>query len=114
LTFKSVQLTDHVMGKTTVHFVNTDKDVDEQAGKWVGNDEFEGFLELSGQVHGTIAFALKAGFIYAVFTSNGVDAVHGHLTGGTGKYRGVAGTLRGTSNPQGDGDTARFTITYHS
>lgn len=106
LRFKSVQLTSHNIARTN-RFINTDKDV--RNGMYVGNDVFEGRLDPRTLVISTIdSFALKGGFIYATTETTGKTA-SGQITGGTGKYDGITGTVVVSGASQ---DAPNVTITY--
>ena len=51
---------------------------------------------------------LKGGFLYGTFTLSNSGVISGHVTGGTGAYRGDRGTIRG----QGENNGANVTVTY--
>jgi hypothetical protein len=101
---------------TTAHFgrqfVNTDKEV--KGSHTIGDDVVSGIVNPKAQtISGTVAIALKGGLIYARFTGNFANgALSGKITGGAGKFKGVAGTINGT--PVGSsGNTEHLVVTYH-
>jgi hypothetical protein len=59
--------------------------------------------------HGNVALALKAGFIYAHLTFAQSGDITGTLTGGTGKYAHVTGSVKGTQVTK---KRAAVTLTY--
>jgi hypothetical protein len=59
--------------------------------------------------NGNVAVALKAGFLYAHLVFSNTGALTGTLTGGTGKYVGVTGTVVGTPISKKDTD---ITVMY--
>jgi hypothetical protein len=108
LSFKSVQLTSHNVGKTS--FINTGKEV--QHGKFIGNNVVDGRYDVTTNTGVlSIAVALKGGLIYAHadVDSHGVIS-HGKVTGGSGTYKGITGTITVTSASK---KTKDITITYH-
>jgi len=108
LTFTSIQLTAHGVGKTS--FVNTAKDV--KNGKFIGNNVVDGHFDNTTKTAVlSIAAAFKGGFIFAQadVNSHGVFS-HGKVTGGTRAYKGITGTLDITSV---SAKTKNITITYH-
>jgi hypothetical protein len=107
LQFRSIQLTSHNLAHD--RFINTDKD--RSHGKYFGNDVFEGTLNPTTLRVSTIdSFALKGGFIYGKTRTVGENKAEGNVTGGTGTYKGIKGTIvvGGTSQ-----DSPVVTIKYH-
>jgi hypothetical protein len=76
-----------------------------------------GFAALSFKVTktggtGAIAIDLAGGFMYGTLTISDSPVTHGKLTGGTGRYNGVTGTIDAT-NLNKAGTRTAVTITYH-
>jgi hypothetical protein len=110
LSFKSVLLTSHSVSETRGISINTGKDV--QHGKFIGNTVSVGRYHANTRtVAVSVAFALEGGLIYAhaVVTNHGVIR-DGKVTGGTGDYKGISGTLTGTPRNK---KSSNMTITYH-
>jgi hypothetical protein len=106
LQFRSIQLTSHNLPHD--RFINTDRD--RSHGKYFGNDVFEGTLNPKTLGVSTIdSFALKSGFIYARTHTVGENKAEGKVTGGTGAYKGIKGTLV----VGGTQDSPEVTIKYH-
>jgi hypothetical protein len=95
-------------------FVSADKDI--KAGHVVGADVISGKVTYTKKVHsitGSIAVALKSGELYATFTGNpDTNALAGTLTGGTGRYKGVSGTISGKA-VKGSSTEDKLVIKYH-
>lgn len=102
LTFDSVTKSQSHLGKTAG--VSFDKDLN-TAHKVIGYD----VLTWEGQSHADVALALKDGFIYAHLAFTKTGAVTGKLTGGSGKYAGATGTVKGTSVSK---TKTEVTVTY--
>jgi hypothetical protein len=108
LRFTAVQISSKNLSQTK--FVNVDKD--RSHGKFIGNDVLQGrFNNTTHTAKIGVAAAFRGGFIYGNFISNEQgDLSQGKVTGGTGKYKGVKGTITGhaiTSTKEA------VTITYH-
>jgi hypothetical protein len=84
-------------------------DVNKAGGKVIGFDAITGtYVPAQQKLIITAAFSRAGGLIYAKATSTSSGAISGKVTGGTGKYKGVSGTLEGQM-----GDTrSRLTLTY--
>jgi hypothetical protein len=102
-------------GQTT-HFgrqyVNTDKEI--KGGHTIGDDVVSGIVNPKAQtISGTVAIALKGGQIYARFTGNLANStLTGKVTGGAGKFKGIAGTINGTAVGS-SGNDENLVIKYH-
>ena len=59
---------------------------------------------------GNVTFALSGGLLYGSFATNGSPTFSGTVTGGTGAFQGVTGTINGTTN--GTLTRMKLTITY--
>jgi hypothetical protein len=106
LRFTSVQVASHNIPHN--RFINTD--TDRSQGKYVGSDVFEGTLNTKTFGVSTIdSFALKGGFIFAHTRTTGASRASGKVTGGTGKYKGIKGTIV----VSGSQDSPEVTIRYH-
>jgi len=58
-----------------------------------------------------VAFALRGGLLHGSFATNGGPQFSGTVTGGTGTFDGVTGTIQGTA-VNNNLTKIRFTITY--
>jgi hypothetical protein len=105
LKFKAKQLTSHNLNQNTS--VATEKDV--AHGKVIGNDVVR-FAFTHNTAKGSVAAAFTGGFIYAKFNvdQNGTISA-GKVTGGTGKFAGVTGTITGHQVKK---NVEKVTITY--
>ena len=89
-------------------FVNAEKDVN--AGKVVGFDVLSGSYNPSTKSTVVkIAISRRGGILYAEL--HGTDSLAGRVTGGSGAYAGVKGTITAA---QGSGDSVRVTLTYRT
>ncbi|WP_151081424.1 hypothetical protein [Nocardioides cynanchi] len=101
----------HSLGKTT--FAGTDVDRNPTTGAIVGYDAIRGRFNVStGVVKIDAAVALKGGMITAHLTGHGNSTtLDGTITGGTGKYSGVTGTIH-TTQKSGSSKVTHITLTY--
>jgi hypothetical protein len=110
LSFKSIQLKN--VDLSSSRFVNIGKDVSK--GKTIGGNLLScGFRPSARAFRCTVSFALTGGQMYGTFlltNSTPDNLTHGRITGGVGAYKGVTGTLTGTSLPH---HGENVTITYH-
>jgi hypothetical protein len=99
----------HNTSKTT--FVGSDADHSPKTHKIVGYDSITGkFNVKTGVVKIDAAVALKGGIITAALTGSGQsNKLDGVITGGTGKYAGIQGTI----HTHGD-KTTFITFKYHN
>jgi hypothetical protein len=97
----------HSLGKTS--FAGTDVDRNPTTGKIVGYDAITGHFNTStGVVKVDASLALKGGMITARLKGSGAsNALDGVITGGTGKYAGITGTIQTTGNK-----VTHITLTY--
>jgi hypothetical protein len=109
LKFNSVQISTKQFG---FHFVDADKDM--RHGKQIGNDIVDGVFNPQTQTFKiNFAGALKGGIIYGRGTGNAATgAFTGKVTGGTGKYKGVKGTAKGTGYGS-QNQNEHLTLVYH-
>jgi hypothetical protein len=106
LTFNAIQISVHQVGSTKFIAVAKDK----RDGTFIGNDVVLGVFDVTTQTFRFhVAAALKGGFIYGQGHGNSTGAITGTVTGGTGVYRSISGTLRGTPVSS---TSERVTITY--
>ena len=85
-----------------------------QAGQLIGFDVL--YVEFNPKTHtawGDVALDLGGGFLYGALTPTPGPVTHGKVTGGTGKFKGVTGTITGR-NLNKSGTRTAVTITYHS
>jgi hypothetical protein len=110
LRFTSVETAQKVLPKS--HFVATDKDV--ESGKTVGFDVVNGLASSkSASLIIDIAVSTHGGILYGHCRQNlKTGALTGTVTGGTGKFRGAAGTIAGQSAGN-HGQNQAVVITYH-
>jgi hypothetical protein len=57
--------------------------------------------------------ATSGGFVYGVATASNSPVIHGTVTGGTGIFKGAAGTIL-AKNLNKAGTKTAITITYHT
>jgi hypothetical protein len=109
LKFNSVQTSTKRFGS---HFINAD--TDKVHGKQIGSDVVDAVFNSKTQTFKiSFAGALKGGIIYGAGKgSASTDKFTGKVTGGTGKYKNVTGTIKGTSYGV-DGDNEHLTLVYH-
>jgi hypothetical protein len=109
LKFKAVEISSNNTSKTS--FVNVDKDV--RRGKKIGGDVINCRANATfTHIHCNVAAALKRGIVYGTFNlTQGHNNLHnGKITGGVGTFKGVTGTITGTSAGH---NNEHVTITYH-
>jgi hypothetical protein len=110
LSFKSIQLKGVNTSSNT--FVGIGKDV--AKGKVIGGNVLS--CKVRPAAHNfacSVSLAIKGGQIYATFIllPNGTNNLqHGKVTGGIGAYKGVTGTITGTSAGHSN---ENVTVTYH-
>jgi hypothetical protein len=106
LTFTAVSGKEASFSKTTGG--QQEKDVNSK-GKIVGFDEiyFHG-----NSPRGGVTLDTSGGFLYGTLKFTNSAVTHGTVTGGTGKFKGVTGTIVG-NNPKKNGTRTAVTITYH-
>jgi hypothetical protein len=100
----------HSLGK--FYFGGTD--VAKRAGKVVGYDAITGrYYPATDSVLITVTFALKGGTITTRVSSSAADPLHynGPILGGTGKYKGIDGTISAHSPSESSKKTVA-TLTY--
>jgi hypothetical protein len=99
----------HSVGRT--RFLGADTDRNPSTHKVVGYDSITGrFNAKTGVVKIDAAVALKGGIITAHLVGQGqTNAFDGKITGGTGSYRGIHGTIQTT----GKGKKTFITFKYH-
>jgi hypothetical protein len=104
------QTATHSLGKTT--FAGTDVDRSPATGKILGYDTITGqFNASTGMVKIDVAVGLKGGLITVRLKGAGSSNVlDGVITGGTGKYAGIKGTIH-TTDKSGSKVT-HITLTY--
>ncbi|HEX3492489.1 MAG TPA: hypothetical protein VHU92_24305 [Streptosporangiaceae bacterium] len=101
LQFSTHSITTHNFGKTGG--VALDKDT--HNGKVVAYDILD-FVSANGA---DVSLGLPDGFLYAHISFSSKGAITGKVTGGTGKYKGDAGTVAGQQGKTG----ANVTVKYH-
>jgi hypothetical protein len=111
LKFNSVGTSQQNFGS---HFVDSDKDI--KNGKRIGSDVAVGIYHQKTQtITVSLAVGLKGGFIYgtgsASVAPNSAAKFTGTVTGGTGVYKGITGTLTGTAYGHND-DNEHIKIVY--
>jgi hypothetical protein len=110
LTFTSVQQAQHNYSQTV--FVQQDKDVN-KAGKVIGYDLlYLVFNPKTETAKLNITAATGGGFLYGVASASSNPVIHGTVTGGTGIFKGAAGTIV-AKNLNKAGTRTAVTITYH-
>lgn len=88
--------------------------VDRRAGHVIGYDSFTGhFYPKLGRADIWDAIALRGGTISIVVHFKGTRTVQpGRILNGTGKYKGIQGTVTARQDPKNDEKT-HVTLTYH-
>jgi hypothetical protein len=109
LKFNSVETAQKNLDKT--HFADSDKDV--QNGKVVGYDVVNGVYHAKTQsITVDFAASLDGGIVYGTGTGTfKPNRFTGTVTGGTGKFKGVKGTLTGKAYGKDD-NNEHLTLTY--
>jgi hypothetical protein len=108
LKFTSVQQATANFSKTTGGA--EDKDVN-KAGKVIGYDVLRfTFNPKTNTVSIGVAVDTKGGLLYGVLRASSGPVSRGRVTGGTGTFRGVTGTITAKSNKTGN--KTAVTITY--
>jgi hypothetical protein len=103
----ATQTASHQLSKTTAVAAETDR----SHGKVIGYDILsEKFGRTSGLILGS--FATQGGQIYFRVPFTNTKTLHGKVTGGSGKFAGINGTIAATSLNKAGTKTA-VTIVYH-
>ena len=111
VSFISVQETQHNYSPTVT--AEQDRDVS-KAGKVVGYDLlYFVFNPKTESAKINFTAVLNGGFVYGVANASANPVTHGTVTGGTGIFKGAAGTILAKNLNQAGTRTA-ITITYHS
>jgi hypothetical protein len=102
---------EHQTGKTTFAGAGTDRRLSDR--KIIGYDVVSGrFHPQAGKATIDVAAALKGGIIYIHLTQDASsNSFTGTITGGTGKYKGIVGTVTGHS--KGQSPNTFVTLRYH-
>ena len=83
------------------------------AGKIIGFDVINGvFNPRTHTAKGRVAFSTKGGILYGSLRFSNGPVTRGKVTGGTGKFRGVKGTIYGR-NLNASGTRTAVTVRYH-
>jgi hypothetical protein len=107
--FISITKSTLVLSKTSVAQQDTDVN---WRGRVIGFDQLNlTFNPKTGKGHGNFTFDTKGGFIYGTLKLNASARVTGRLTGGTGKFRGVTGTIS-ARNLNRSGTKTAVTLRY--
>ena len=111
VSFTSVQEAVHNYSQTVTS--QQDKDVN-KAGKIVGFDLlYLVFNPKSQTAKLNFTAVLNGGFVYGVASASSNPVIHGTVTGGTGAFKGAAGTIV-AKNLNNAGTKTAVTITYHT
>lgn len=109
LTFTSVTERSVDLSKTS----NAQQDRDVVKGKVIGFDElYSTFNPKTGSAKGNVALDIKGGILYGTLSFGPSAAVTGRVTGGTGKFKGARGTIKGV-NLNKSGTRTAVTIVWH-
>jgi hypothetical protein len=109
ITFTSVQEASHNYSHSGAQ---QDRDVN-KAGKVIGYDLLYSVFNpktMSAKINITVD--TNGGFLYGVASAGASPVIHGTVTGGTGVFKGAAGTILAKNLNQAGTRTA-VTITYH-
>ena len=95
-TLKFTSTTNNSVTFTDQKMVNQDTDTD-STGKTIGFDTT--YIAPTGTTSATAdaALAIDGGFLYATFSTADGQSWEGQVTGGTGKFKGVTGTVTATA-----------------
>ena len=111
LTFTSVQQATAKLSTTTQGAA--DKDLN-KAGKVIGYDVLRfSFDPKTNTTSIGVAVDLSGGLLYGAMTESNGPVTHGTVTGGTGAFKGAAGTITAKALNQ-TGTRIAVTITYHT
>ena len=111
LTFTSV--TESMVNFSRTSVGQQDKDVN-KAGKTIGYDLLSiAFNPKTETAKLNVTVITSDGFVYAVASGNASSAIRGTVTGGTGSFKGAAGTIL-AKNINKAGTRTAVTITYHT
>jgi hypothetical protein len=111
ITFTSVQEAVHNYSHTVS--AQQDRDVN-KAGKVIGYDLLYSVFNpktMSAKINFTAV--TSGGFVYGVASAGASPLIHGTVTGGTGIFKGAAGTIL-AKNLNNAGTRTAVTITYHT
>jgi hypothetical protein len=111
LKFTAVTVQSANFSKTTAG--QSGKDLN-KAGKIIGFDML--YFVFNPKTHvpsASVTLDINGGFLYGTLKFSKGPLTHGTVTGGTGKFKGVAGTITSRSLTKSGNRTA-VTITYHS
>lgn len=105
-TLKSANFSKNTGGRTEIDY--------NKAGKIIGFDVASfAFNPKTNSASGRVAVNMRGGFIYGRLKFTQGPVIHGSVTGGTGKFNGVTGTITARSLNR-KGTRTAVTITYHS
>jgi hypothetical protein len=111
LSFTSVQQAVHNYSQTISS--QQDRDVN-KAGKVVGYDLlYLVFNPKTETAKLNFTAVTSGGFVYGVASASSSPVIHGTVTGGTGAFKGAAGTIV-AKNLNPSGSKTAVTITYHT
>jgi hypothetical protein len=111
LTFISVQEAMHNYSQTVGS--QQDRDVN-KAGKVIGYDLlYTVFNPKTETAKLSFTAVISGGFVYGVANASASPVTHGTVTGGTGAFKGAAGTIL-AKNLNKAGTRTSITITYHT
>jgi len=111
LTFTAIKQKSASFSRTANGVAENDYD---KAGKIIGFDVI--YVAFNPQTHrpsGGVTLDTNGGFLYGTLEFAQNPVIHGTVTGGTGKFKGVSGTITARSLNKSGTRTA-VTITYHS
>ena len=110
LTFTAVTQKSASFSRTASGQADTDYS---KAGKIIGFDIIR--IAFDPQTHkpsGGVTLEAEGGFLYGTLKLSQGPVIHGTVTGGTGTFKGVTGTITGR-NLNKSGTRTAVTITYH-
>ena len=111
LRFTGVTVKEAKFSKTALGV--SDEDVN-GAGKIIGFDQiYFAFNPKTNKVSGGVTLDTNGGFLYGTLDFTRKPVTDGTVTGGTGKFKGAAGTII-ARNLNKSGTRTAVTITYHS
>jgi hypothetical protein len=114
VTLKFISVTKDARQLSASTAAQQDTDVS-AAGKFVGFDDlYLVFNAKTGAGAGNFAFDTRGGFIFGTLRVSGGSGATGRITGGTGRYRNVSGSLVArTLNKSGSRTAVTITYRHH-
>ena len=107
LKFTATEIKDVSFTTNSYGYQETDTD---STGATIGFDDVYFTNQTCCSASANVAFDINGGLLYGRFATNGGTTFSGKVTGGSGAFKGVTGTITGTTN--GTNTKMKFTIVY--